>query len=114
MRPHFNIWRIAVGVALAFNLLLLTVIAQAPKNDDKKPPPDEEEATPTKGVIRIEDKSQPKNPTRPASLDIDLGQAARTAKHPGIRELFSSLAIPHDVVHRTNPLVKGLPDALVK
>ncbi len=115
MRPHFNIWRIAVGAALAFNLLLLTVVAQAPKKDDKKPPMiDEEETTPTKGVVRIEDKSQPKNPTRPTSLDIDLGLAARTAKHPGIRELFNSLAIPHDVVHRTNPLVKGLPDALVK
>jgi ABC-type transport system substrate-binding protein len=116
MRPHFSIWRIAVGAALALNLLLLAVVAQAPKTDDKKPPmiDEEETTTPTKGVIRIEDKTLPKNTTRPASLDIDLGQAARSAKHPGIRELFSTLAIPHDVVHITNPLLKNRPDELVK
>ncbi len=123
MRPHSCVWRIATGAAPALSLLLLVaVLAQPPKKDDKrveeedtKPPKrvEEEEAGSGK-LIHVGDPPPSKNPARPTSLDIDLVKAAQTAKHPGIRELFSTLAIPHDVVHIYNPLVKNRPDELVK
>ncbi len=111
MRSHNGVWRIATGAALTLPLLLLVaVLAQPPKVDKGE---EVEEKKPPMEVLRVEDPPS-KNPSRPTSLDIDLGPAALSAKHPGIRELFSSLAVPHDLAVLRIPLSEKLENVRVK
>jgi ABC-type oligopeptide transport system substrate-binding subunit len=88
----------------------------------KKPPNkrrvEEEEETPKKKskpkVIRVEGDDDPKgNPATPrpsgSTASADLSQLAEQATHKGIKELFRSLAVPHDIVRfkRTPGVTKG-------
>jgi ABC-type oligopeptide transport system substrate-binding subunit len=55
-----------------------------------------EEETPRKHkVVRPEDDDKP---NRPGAEAVDLGQAAREAKHPKVKALFAGLAVPYDEV----------------
>jgi ABC-type oligopeptide transport system substrate-binding subunit len=73
---------------------------QTGQTPPKKRVEEEEDTKPKRKVIRVEE-DEPKSPTpaRPeTALVIDLAQAARQAKHPAVKELFQTLAVPHDVV----------------
>jgi peptide/nickel transport system substrate-binding protein len=67
------------------------------EEEDVKPPP-------KRKVIRIEEEEENKGkkppPHRPESPPpvADLKQAAEQAKHPGVKQLFRELAVPHDMV----------------
>ncbi|MHB1421976.1 MAG: ABC transporter substrate-binding protein [Gemmataceae bacterium] len=73
----------------------------------KKPRVEEEEETapkkPKRKVIQVPEEESPKTkaePTRPAvpSANGDLNQLKDQTKHPALKALFSSLAVPHDRV----------------
>jgi ABC-type transport system substrate-binding protein len=63
---------------------------------------DDPKTTPKRKVIPVDEDEDPKSrpgtsrPSAPASGD--LKQLASQASHPAIKELFSSLAVPHDLV----------------
>jgi ABC-type oligopeptide transport system substrate-binding subunit len=70
-----------------------------PPAKDKKRDEEEEENPKKRKIIRVEEDAKPPTPARPeAAPVIDLAQAARQAKHPAVKELFQTLAVPHDVV----------------
>jgi ABC-type transport system substrate-binding protein/tetratricopeptide (TPR) repeat protein len=90
----------------------IAVLAPLPAADEpgakKRPVEDEDEAKPKKKV-EVEDEEKPrkvvrvdeddeKKPRPKVAGTQDLGKAAQLAKHPGIKELFSSLAVPADEV----------------
>ena len=73
--------------------------------EDKPPPPRREEeedpgaATPPKRKIRFEEEDAAK-PSRPGiNPGADLGQLARTAKLPDVKELYQKLAVPYDAIY---------------
>lgn len=89
-----------------------------PSPQQKKRVEEEEEAPkakkPKRKVIRVEDeeKSKTKPETnRPAapSAGGDLAQLAEQARHPALKELFRSLAVPHDrlLFQRSSVTISG-------
>lgn len=78
---------------------------KADDSSEKKRRAEEEEDKPKakpRKVIRVEEEESPAAPAggdRPdAPIAGDLGQLADQAKHPGIIDLFSRLAVPHDLL----------------
>jgi peptide/nickel transport system substrate-binding protein len=92
------------------------------EEEEGTPPPqkkrvEEEEDAPKKPkrkVIRVPEeddnkaKSETEQPAKSAASG-DLAQLAKEAKHPALKELFRSLAVPHDYVvwQRSNILTSG-------
>jgi ABC-type oligopeptide transport system substrate-binding subunit len=74
----------------------------APKQGGKKRRVEEEEegAKPAKRkVVRVEEEEGKAKAGRPAAVPLgDLAEAAKQAKHPGVKKLFQDLAVPHDLV----------------
>ncbi len=123
-----NISRLAVRTRLIIVVLSLAVFgagtasdllgqSSTPKRGEEESVPqtqtpgpkqrvEEEEDAPRKKpkrkVIRVEEEEGETKPggTRPAdpSASGDLAQLAKEAKHPALKELFGSLAVPHDHV----------------
>jgi ABC-type transport system substrate-binding protein/tetratricopeptide (TPR) repeat protein len=78
-----------------------------PKVKPKKRVEDEEEPRKHK-VVRVDEDEE--KPARPVAGAVDLNKAKREVKHPGIRELFTKLAVPYDEVtlrDATNVTVEG-------
>jgi ABC-type oligopeptide transport system substrate-binding subunit len=80
---------------------------KTPQTDRKRVEEEEDSKTPKRKVIRVEDEEKnPKTTDRPESAPVvDLAQAARQTKHPAVKELFQTLAVPHDVV-----ILKAFPN----
>lgn len=78
---------------LSFAAVMAQKTERPPEEEDDKPPPP---------VIRPDD---PMVPPKPAAkpIDVNLASEARRTKHPGIKQLFSSLAIPYDIVELKGP-----------
>ncbi|HEY7328749.1 MAG TPA: ABC transporter substrate-binding protein [Gemmataceae bacterium] len=106
-------------LALSFAVLgaWTTSDLRGQQTDQKKTRTEEEEETPKKPkrkVIRVPDeddnkaKSETEQPAKPATSG-DLAQLAEQAKHPALKSLFRSLAVPHDYVvfQRTNITTSG-------
>jgi ABC-type transport system substrate-binding protein len=74
---------------------------KAPKTKEKdkgSKRSEEEDDRPVKsGVSRLDDDAD-KRPASTAAANIDLAAAARSATHEKIKELFQTLAVPHDEV----------------
>jgi hypothetical protein len=67
-----------------------------PKTAVKKRVEDEDDKTRKHKVVRV-DEDEEKPTTRPAEA-IDMARAANEAKHPNVKALFASLAVPYDEV----------------
>lgn len=97
-------------------LLLNPIYAQIEEEEieeEEVTPREQEAGNPPKIVRRVEVEDPPEN-----ALDIDIPQlsdlrlAAKVVKHPGIRELFRSLGVPHDVLVYTG--INGLASRIIK
>jgi len=98
-----NTFVIRSGVALIFFgcLLSVGVLTQA---GAKAPPPGDDDPAPRKEKPKKnlfddaeidESKKPPRNGPPPI---VDLKQAAKSESHPIVRELFRTLAVPHDMI----------------
>lgn len=82
--------------------------APAKGKEKAKPKREEEEETPKasqKKVIRVDEDEDPPSREKPRvapGAGFNLRQAAREAKHGGVRQLFLELADPHDRVYLAN------------
>lgn len=92
--------------------------AKAGKADPGGQPPkggqrveeEEDNAKAKRKIIRVDDDApKPKEAARPEPAPVtDLAQAARQAKNPAVKALFSQLAVPHDVLtFKAFPSVEG-------
>src|SRR5579884_559814 len=85
--------------------------AKAPQGQ-KKRVEKEEEAPQKRKVIRVDEENPKTKPetsrsTAPAAGG-DLAQLAKQATHPALKELFNSLAVPHDhVVYQPSRVLKS-------
>ena len=90
-----------IGVTLSVGILVATAQPQG----DEPPPmgkqrPTEEEEVVRQPTKKVKDPDVPETAIgrQPDSAALDLVQAARQATHPAVRELFQSLAVPHDLL----------------
>ena len=78
---------------------------ETPRKKKDKEEQEEPGKTKRKTPLRVGDEDETKSPDGPAKgttpEPADLAQEAKRARHPEVRELFRSLAKPHDVVTLT-------------
>src|ERR1700693_4439329 len=97
--------RLGGRVVLVIALLILggrfaTSLAQdSPKKtpvDEKQPAP----SRPSRNPSDADNRTLKTDPRQPAPRLADLVLLAEQTEHPGLRKLYRSLAIPHDVITR--------------
>jgi peptide/nickel transport system substrate-binding protein len=118
-RRNFSRFLFAAGLLLALftiaswsviDLAAQSPIKKAPPTEEEDPnagkpkkrvPPEDEDPNPPKTKIPIPVDDDPTDkPVKPPPPPVagDLAAAAKQTKHPGLRELFHKLSVPHDAV----------------